>query len=254
MRYVHSGYKGQHDKLNVVLIGDLHYGSPQYNKKILEEAFTFAENNPDNTRIVLMGDLFEVATKTSVGRGIVEQSIGVHDQLRWGKKIFSPYRKLIDGVVMSNHEYRAYEAVDINLLAELAEDLDFPYLGYRGVVKFSKHKRVSYNMDVFHGAGGGTKIASNFNQVKAMSDVVENADIHVMGHVHKRGAFPDRTFRLDPISCTYKLVEKWYVLTGSALEYENGYGEMKGYAPTAIGLPIVTFTMSQENRKVEVKI
>jgi DNA polymerase II small subunit/DNA polymerase delta subunit B len=68
LKQLNSRYEGKYKSVYLLFIGDTHLGNKYFNKKYLDEALLFAKRNRDRTRILLMGDVIEAATKTSVGR------------------------------------------------------------------------------------------------------------------------------------------------------------------------------------------
>ena len=70
MKQLFSEYKNNHKSLYILPIGDLHIGNKCYDNKYLSQALQFAQAHKSQCRILLMGDILETATKTSVGRGV----------------------------------------------------------------------------------------------------------------------------------------------------------------------------------------
>ncbi|MDN9011983.1 hypothetical protein [Brevibacillus laterosporus] len=63
MKQFLSGYSGSHRSMYVLPIEDIHFGNRYHNPKYLDKALQFVVKNRNRTRILLMGDLMEVATK-----------------------------------------------------------------------------------------------------------------------------------------------------------------------------------------------
>ena len=59
------------DGADVYFIGDVHYGSPQFNEQKFLGYLDFCKKN--YKYVFLMGDLIELATRHSVGAGVYEQ-------------------------------------------------------------------------------------------------------------------------------------------------------------------------------------
>lgn len=70
--------KSGRDYAELVFIGDVHYGSPQFDEKRFLAMLDFCCRN--NLYVLLMGDLLESATKLSVGAGVYEQDKNPTDQ------------------------------------------------------------------------------------------------------------------------------------------------------------------------------
>jgi hypothetical protein len=105
MKHNKFNYKGDKDHVNIVPIGDIHIGNKTTDLTYLQKALDFCDQNRENTRIVLMGDLLECATKVSVGRGVFDENMNLQDQLDKAIDTFSPYKDMIDVVINGNHCY-----------------------------------------------------------------------------------------------------------------------------------------------------
>lgn len=240
MKYVASSYKGDADELIVMAIGDLHIGSPFFSFGTLRNALDFVEEHRDRCRIIIMGDVIEAATKTSVGAGVYEQIMTPPEQINKAVEIFKPYADLIDGVIVGNHEQRVYKTTGVDLLQESfcpKLGIEKKYLRYQGVIKFAWNKR-AYNIAVWHGAGGGKKPGSAMNKVDEMKNVI-TADCYLMGHVHRLGSMKADHYLPDPQHMRMKRITQTTIITGSALDYENSYAEEAGLPPTTKGFPVI---------------
>ena len=58
-------------EVTVVFLGDVHWGSPHCNRKMLFDILKWISITP-NAFVLLMGDMIEMSTKTSVGAGVYE--------------------------------------------------------------------------------------------------------------------------------------------------------------------------------------
>src|SRR5690606_39337330 len=109
LKYIQSGYTGEHEYVNVVPLGDLHIGSPHFDYDVLKRELERIDAERENTRIIIMGDLIESATKTSVGAGVYEQQMMPMEQIKKAVEILRPYAELIDGVVGGRSEEHTSE-------------------------------------------------------------------------------------------------------------------------------------------------
>lgn len=66
------------DYAEVIFLGDVHYGSPQFDKKRFLAMLDYCDKH--NVYVFLMGDLIELATRHSVGAGVYEQEKVGDDQ------------------------------------------------------------------------------------------------------------------------------------------------------------------------------
>ncbi|NMA48625.1 MAG: hypothetical protein GX947_02465 [Tissierellia bacterium] len=238
MRLIRSDYSGNADKLYVAVFGDLHYGSKNYNENIVDEQLYFVKQHRDNCSILFLGDLVECATKASVGRGIYDESANLNEQFKYITSKFKPYADLIDGAVQGNHCERIAQYCGLDLTETLCNTFGRDvYLGYRGYVVFSWNK-VAYTFDIWHGATGGATDGGALNALLKMKDTAF-ADVHLMGHTHKKLDIVKPIWMPDTRNGKPVLVNSLFVNTGCAMNNGGGYGEMKGYAPLDIGLPII---------------
>ena len=237
MKYLQSGYKGTHDEVIVYPIGDIHIGSPHYNPKVVKKHLKEIEKNRENSRILLMGDLIECATKNSVGAGVYEQTMTPEEQVEEAIKLFEPYKDLIDGAVLGNHEFRAFKDTGVDLMKSICRGLGIVdrYMGYYGVVNIAWNSR-SYHLAVWHGAGGGSSVSGALNKLKKQRNVVL-ADIYLMGHFHRRTADTEMFLVPDPYNKNMRELIQYFVITGSALGWEGSYAEMAGLNPQTPGFP-----------------
>lgn len=235
MNYLSSGYAGTHKELNIIPIGDLHIGSPHFDKQILDKQLEWIDKHRDNTRIILMGDIAETATKDSVGAGVIEQQENAQYQMMKSKKILWEFRDLIDGVVTGNHEQRIYKmsGFDISLYLCQLLGIDEKYMRYQGVIKYAWNRR-AYHISVWHGSGGGGTPGGAVNRLNKQADTV-TADVYLMGHTHRKHAHTKSIY--IPDSRNDKLIEhpQVFVGTGGALTYKGSYAEEKGLPPTEKG-------------------
>jgi hypothetical protein len=237
-RYIKSGYKGTHDFLNIWPIGDLHIGSPHFDPKHVGAVLAGVDENRENSRILIMGDVIENANKASVGAGVYEQVDNPISQVERAAAIFEPYKDLIDGVVTGNHELRSYKSEQIDLLYLFCKFLGIEdkYLGYSGIVGYAWNKR-AYGVYMWHGAGGGAKPGSSLNKIEDQTKVAENCDVFLMGHVHRKMAYKKDINRPDHRNGRMVTHEQLFVITGSSLNWAGSYAQMVGLAPSTAGYP-----------------
>jgi len=249
MIYTRSNYRGDADKLYLHFIGDLHAGHNSYNESVVKKRINEilkhnAEGHPN--RVLLMGDMIEAATKTSVGAGVFETNKNPQEQVDYIVDLFSPIKQYIDGCVMGNHEYRIYKDTSIDVMRLIAEKLDIPYHVYTGVINYAWNKQ-AYTVNIWHGSGGGGTIGNAMNKCVKMAIKVET-DIYAMGHVHKL-AYHSRILKhVDTRNNKLINRQQMFVLTGSALDYDENYPDMKNLDLSQLGFPILK--LSGKEKKV----
>lgn len=237
MKYIISELPENIDELVIFPIGDLHIGSPHFDRKILEKQLEEIESFGSRARIILMGDLAEVATKTSVGAGVYEQDQTGQQQMMTAKSILYPFKDIIDCIVGGNHEERIKKdsGFDLSLYFAQLMGLEDKYANYQGIVQYTIGKR-TFDVSIWHGAGGGSTAGGAINRLVKQSQTIL-ADIYLMGHVHQRQAYSKQIFIPDKRNNKIDLMQQYFIVTGSALTYENSYAEMAGFAPSNVGFP-----------------
>lgn len=90
------------DYAEVVFLGDVHYGSPQFDRPRFLSMIEYCLKH--KLYVFLMGDLIEMATRESVGAGVYEQEFKGQDQyeqmVEWLKPLAD--KKLILGLHAGN--------------------------------------------------------------------------------------------------------------------------------------------------------
>lgn len=248
MKYIQANISEELSEIFIFPIGDLHIGSPHFDKKELEKQLKEVDKNRDKARIIIMGDLAETALKDSVGAGVYEQQENAQQQMMTAKVLLYPYRDIIDGIVTGNHEERTYKNSGFDLMLYFAQmmELEDKYMRYQGVVKYTVSKR-NFNVSVWHGSGGGSTPGGAMNRLQKQADTVF-ADLYLMGHVHRRQAHTKSLYVPDDKHNKIDLMKQVFVVTGSALTHETSYAEMAGFSPTEKGFPKITLSVLREKK------
>ena len=235
MKQVLSGYKGTHKSMFIVPIGDIHFGNKYFIEQYLDEALEFVKQNRNRCRIVLMGDLLELATKTSVGRSVYDEAYPTQKQFEIAVEKFLPFADLIDVILDGNHEERIIRDTSFEITEELSHRLGRhdAYCKFQGMLNVNMGNGMTYSIHAWHGASGGTKETSAINGLLSMRDV-SLSHVYLMGHTHKLFAFPRKLIIPQPDSGEVATIEQLFVNTGTAVG-NGGYGEQKGYAMTKLG-------------------
>lgn len=239
MRQFMSGYDGDHKSIYILPIGDIHFGNKCFNKRYLDTALRFAEQNRHRTRIILMGDLLELATKTSVGRSVYDESYPTWKQFETAVETFKPFKDMIDLVIEGNHEERIIRDTSFEIIEEFCHRIGRPdaYGKFSGVVNYRLRGGMTYSVYAWHGATGGTKESSTINGLLGMRERVV-AHIYLMGHTHKLLSFNRKVAIPSPDSAELATIDQLFVCTGTAVD-DGGYGEQKGLALNRIGYGVI---------------
>jgi hypothetical protein len=137
----------------VIFIGDVHLGSPQFDRKRFEGMIDFCVKN--NVYVMLIGDLIEIGTKTSIGAGVYEQEFSGQTQYEQMVGYLKPLadKKLILGLHTGNHEQRIYQSTGVDISKMMARELGAKYLG-DACWSYFKVGKQSYHIYSLHGRTG----------------------------------------------------------------------------------------------------
>lgn len=231
------------DYAEVVFIGDVHDGSPQFDKPRFLKMLNYCRKN--GLYVFLMGDLLEMATRDSIGAGIYEQDkIGqsqYEEMVEWLKPLAE--KKLILGLLNGNHEDRVYKATGINVSKAFARELGVPYLGDACWNQFKVGKQ-TYSIYSLHGRTGSRFDGTALLALERLA-VSFFADLVVMAHVHKLVSSSVLTQKVE----NGRVVEhkKYLVITGSYLRYDGGYGQTAGLPISKLGSPKIKFFSTKKD-------
>jgi len=195
-----------------------------------------------------LGDPIELATRHSVGAGVYEQTISPDEQI---DKLLDFYEPIVDrglllGMVDSNHAFRAYKEVGINITKQVARTLGVPYFGHSGFLLL-RVGDITYKIFGHHGTSGSATFGGKVNSVTKLGRDVD-CDIVVMAHVHDIHHHTENIRGINNKTKCYEERAKHYVITGSYVGHE-GYPEQANYTPVTIGTPALV--LSGDERNVE---
>jgi len=225
----------------VVFIGDVHLGSPQYDERRFLNMIQYCLKK--KLYVFLMGDLIEMATKYSIGSGIYEQEYNGQNQYEKMVELLRPLanKKLILGLLSGNHEERVYKTTGVNIGKMFARELNVPYLGDACWNQFKAGKQI-YNIYSLHGRTGSRFDGTALLSIERISASFF-ADLVVMGHVHK--CINSAVIMQRVQNGIVKEHKKHLLITGSYLKYDGGYGQMIGLPISKLGSPKVKFMTDQ---------
>ena len=220
------------EKVGYVLpIGDLHFSDKAFQdlsyKKFLGYRDWVLEN--PNSRVVLGGDMFNVATRGSITSPF-GQRMSVNEEMNEIVEILTPIKKQIAGAIEGNHEFRGIDFLDLSLTETLCGKLDIPYMGISGVINFKVGKKRSlswrtmaqnYYIYFHHTIGGGNTIGGGLNRVEKLGNIMEGVDCYCGFHNHKLSMAKSIIYKPNPDS---KRVEERVVshfTCGGYLQYDR---------------------------------
>ena len=191
-------YKSKTDKINIIPLGDAHFGNLGFQKKRFLDMVEWIRRK-DNTYTILMGDLLEcvVHTDKRFDPSSVDKDIKVSDladlamvQANWMIKALTPIKHKIIGIHAGNHEEKIRIVYHQDITNYMAIQLGVRYLGYEAFtrLRFKKGKcsRVLI-MNSAHGSSNSRKAGGVLNIIIDKSGY-KDADIMIYGHTHKKFA------------------------------------------------------------------
>jgi len=236
-KYIESTVKA--NELKIIPLGDIHYGDPCCNKKLLKGTLDYIKTSK-NTLVIGMGDYLNCATTNSVSDTYDSQT----PQTEYEEviELLTPIKHKMVGLLMGNHEQRIRKESGWNVVKTMSKELGIPYLGWGVFWKISvgtnpnPRKNPNYVVYATHGASGASTPEGKLRAVRKLSESFE-ADLYLQGHVHDVMAEPDQKFAVDKRKRCVKSVKSYYVITGHFLNYQDSYAEMKAMKPSKTGVP-----------------
>lgn len=219
----------------IAILGDVHKGNKYFDKGLWNKYYEGSQGHTgfkddQNMYVLCVGDLMETALKESLG--VQDQSEWIEDQYLWMKdklETIALDSRLI-GLIEGNHEKRATRNW-FRTTRLLAKELDVPYAQGAMIVNVILKKgdnTRTYKICAAHGYGFARTKGGKMNSLMRLRDIVADADIYVMGHLHDKIALIVPIFNGDVIK------DRLFGMTGAYLQY-GGYSEEKLYSPPARG-------------------
>lgn len=235
--------------IKIIPVGDVHYGHKTCNN----EAFLRTIDHIKNTNgvyTVLVGDLFESATKSSVGAGPLEQDSHLNVQMTDLYDILKPLAEegKILACVQGNHEERLYQFAAVELLGNLCHALHVPYQQYQMYMVLNIND-VKYKLFMTHGKGGGTSKSSKINSIGKGAQIAPLMDLYISGHLHDDITDKTKVVYIDEDNILREHIRR-YVMCGSFLNYYGSYAEQAVLPPGIIGAPQVILSAEYKNIQV----
>jgi len=258
MKCIKHDFGSNVKRIKLIVFSDVHIGSPKCDFELLKEYIDLVKND-DECYCVLLGDIVNNSTKTSVG-DVYEEEMSPMDQMKHAINYFEPIKHKILAVTAGNHERRSYKNDGTDLTWFLAKSLGleskYDYTGCLVFLRFGKidsHKggnahnnKCLYTIYLTHGDGqSGRTIGGKMNGLQRRGHIV-NADIVITGHTHQLATFKESYFAIDKNNSFVRQCDTTFVNSGSFLNYE-AYAELYGMPPTVKGSP--TIILSGEKQK-----
>ena len=235
------------NEFKLKFFGDFHYGSKQCNEEKLKEEIERIKK--DNCKVILMGDEINVGTKHSVGGGVWDDKIDIQTQFEEIADLLLPIKDKILGIHSSNHLQRIYNETSLDLTKQLAKILGISYFGF-GVFHHLTLNGRTYILYSTHGSSGAVL---PYTKIKAAVNLATHnqADLIAMGHLHSLESLTINYHAVNLKDKTLEERKRYFVLTGSYMNYKGSYAEMKNYGPSRIGCASAYFSKDKWNIRIE---
>lgn len=224
-----------------IFTGDWHLGSSAVNKVALERMINYIKRTGCNW--YFLGDACESTPhghKNFDHRTVDPELQSIGEQYNYFKKLIKPIAFQCGGLVCGNHDERNAKTSEIDMIQNICEDLEIPYLAD------SAYSRICYET---YGENRGTLVYlihgfSSSRQRGGKINALENlayghiADVYVCGHNHD---LVTTNSIVDTMSREGNLIKKHITFGCSGTFLENisegkrNYAEKAGYRPGKIG-------------------
>lgn len=229
--------------IRIKFLSDWHIGSKKCNWNQIHKDVN--ECLDEDTYCVLLGDIIDNATRTSVG-DIYEEPLSPMEQMKLAVETLEPIKDKILGIVSGNHEQRSYKTEGQDVTWYLAKCLGcidvYDPIAVLLFIRFGSstkdaNRKQCYTLYATHGAGGGRTIGAKANALEKRGQIV-NADIVAIGHTHQPLSWKECSYEICYGNSSVKLKETTFVNVASALNYE-AYAEQFGLKPSCCKSPEV---------------
>lgn len=242
---IHKFPEGQ--DITIIPIADVHLGA----RECMEQEFIkFIESiaKKDNIYIVLVGDLINNCTRSSVSN-IFEETMRPADQKKMMAKILEPVKDRILCSVTGNHERRSGKDADddpcYDIMCKLdvedrhRENVAFVKLQFGDRETMGGKKRPTYVLAVTHGNGGGMLTSGAVMRGERLGYALTGVDALVFGHTHKPFTTVPGKIVVDTQNNIVSVKPFRVINATSWLEYSS-YAMQKMLLPTVHNLHTLT--------------
>lgn len=230
--YKHNIRLKQNRNMKLFFIGDVHYGASTFREDMFQKAIQHIKGT-NNSYVILMGDLLEVGTRTSVGDGVYTQDCTSTEQYEYIIDELSLIQNKIIGCHTGNHEARIYKQDGFDLTKQLCRELDIPYFDSHALNIFSIKGCYDFNVLTMHGVSGARLLQSKMKSLMDFQNIYDS-DLYVMAHTHH--CFTWNT----PYYTRNGKKRRYFLLSGSFMEYIGSYAQSKGLFPSEAGYGYLT--------------
>ncbi len=217
--------------ISIVPIGDIHYGHPNCLVDLLQGTIEYVRKKR-NCYVIGMGDYIESALRDSIGN-VYEQRVTPEEQIEAIIDFLRPIKNKIICLLTGNHEERIAKRTSIDPARMIADALGVLYVKYIAVVKVKLGEQ-EYKILATPGKSYARTPGGKLNALLRLATIMD-ADVYLMGHLHDILTHSQNFYRMENGRLIRR--KKYFVLTGSFLEYEGSYAERGLYIPGKVGVP-----------------
>lgn len=265
--------------IRLYMLSDLHLGSINCDKELLEQTIEEIKNTP-NAYWFGLGDYadyiditdprfdFGILDRTKLGSD--KDLVNVFKNLKFlGEwylervvEILAPIANKGLLLLTGNHELTFMDHSGYDVMGALSEKLNIPAVGYESLVRLrfilpDKETKIGSWIVLYltHGWGGGKSPGGKIRSVEEMIKVFD-ADIYVAGHSHMAVASKGYRYRITQRGNieSYQIpviavggFRRRTINSDPRLRYV-GYEEMRGYPDKATGAGIIDLTVYYQGR------
>jgi len=239
--YAHLWIKKPFIKL--LPIGDVHLGSPT---NMFSKLKQILENLDDDTYIVLLGDMIDLALRDSLG-DVYHATAAPDEQLYTFKELLIKHKDRILGVIDGNHEERLSKRIGVRPVAEWCDFLEIPYSPHVLVLDLAvgtgqgrgSRGRSNYIIVLYHGSTGARTIGGKINGNARILEVIPDADLYLTGHTHQPSVVHLARLTVDKYNKKLRKVSSMLITIPAWLGYEE-YAARQAFRPSATGTVLIT--------------
>jgi len=244
----------------LIPIGDMHRGDRHLSASGLNKVKGYLNwvQERENARIFLMGDILNVASRSSKSNPFESTSVG--DEYESALELFRPYAPQIVGAISGNHEARMYREFGFNPLQPFCKELGIVYCGYSAALKIRvgarKRQPGAYEQTYWgfahHGTGGGGTLGGALNKKVKLQEIVHGMDFYMSGHDHQLIVGTRNILLPQRDKIVHQRVH--YIDTGSFLDWDKSYSEEGAMPINKQGAPRLRFDGRYEKHDLHVSI
>lgn len=247
-------YSFDNSDIQLVNLGDVHYGNVACHKKFFKQTVKEIELNP-NARWLSTGDILDV--NISKSKFFDPSGLEVNFEFEEVVDILSPIADKCLGFTGSNHSARIHKLAGLNFDQILAKFLGIPYLGNTGLINCvfngsTPSHNTSYYISLTHGFSGGVTLGAKANSVQRLYDMLPNVDLCLEGHTHTFLTTVKEVYQIDKTKNKLRSNQVTLCVCGHCLDWQKSYASSNKYQPTPIGFPEIN--LDGKVKKIDIKL